>query len=140
MQAAAEGVIDFSQVVFWSRKWTARTSNLVAQLARKNRREVLLTKYSAYSSWLGLPAGGKEWIKECAAVLYKWEESIRTVYDPAEVTNAATETAQAVEKVGLAKDAWEQEFGSLNDPVVQKRIEAMAAKLLASSQHQRSKL
>jgi hypothetical protein len=129
VQAAAEGAIDFSEMEIGSVRWRSKLRKILAYLQNKNHRECLLVKHGTTSSYIaGHMAGGSltqntfQSLKEIASLL---SEEIESSYYP-----SISEPQKVSRKeIAEATKLWENRFGSLDDPEVQRKIQELSAQL-----------
>lgn len=127
-QAAAEGLIDFSKVQFYNRRWRMRLERLLLYLQNRNRREYLQVLHRAAvglisSGTLSAESFGN--LKETASDLYN---KIVDTYYPSEARPEEEVDVKAAD-VEKATNMWEEVFGSLDDPEVTRRVQELADKL-----------
>ena len=130
VQAAAEGVVDFSKVAFGSRRWRLYLEQRLLYLQNRNRREYLAILHRTNSALLGsgiLSADSFEKLREAGADIYN--EIIDTYY-PSAAQPKKNEIEVKVTEVKKATEMWEDVFGSLSDPEVKQRVQELADALL----------
>lgn len=127
-QAASEGLIDFSKVEFYGKRWRMRLERVLVYLQNKNRREYLQVLHRATIGLLSsgiLTTESFDNLKESAADIYN---RIVDTYYPSEAKPEEEADVKAAD-VERATNMWESVFGSLDDPEVTRRVQELADKL-----------
>jgi hypothetical protein len=121
VQAAIEGVVDFSQAEVYSTRWHRRLGLLLSGLERQNRRELrqLLFDHavSIYTS-RKLQAEQADEIAQKVSDLY---HDIQQTYYPQE-TEARVQHEKAMVKQDVRN--WETRFGKLNSAEAKEKMDA----------------
>ena len=129
VQAAAEGVVDFSKTQFYDRRWRMYIERIFLYLQNKNRRGYLQVLHRANTALLGSGVVSAETfdnLKEIASDLYN---KIVDTYYPSEAKEEEEVDVKAAD-VAKATNMWESVFGSLDDPEVVSRVQELSDKLL----------
>jgi hypothetical protein len=135
VQAAAEKIIDFSQMKFRSMWWTPRLQFLLEYVDRKNHQAKLQLLCTEQLAYIASGRLSKEHHKSASELVKHLTNRIFELYSPSEKFDKDREQKEAVTKVAQATSDWERGFGmSLDDTEVKKAIEAVAAGMLALQQ------
>lgn len=119
VQAAAEGVIDFSQARIGGIRWMRKINLLLDHVSRKNRREIELLAYQRYLVFLAARFQSKEVMESALESVFSIPAEIESTYYP---EGESIEKKQFGTMLREGKSAWEQNYGQLEDPEVQKKI------------------
>lgn len=134
VQAAAEGIIDFSEMEFRGSRWSLRLSKLLGHLHDRNRREQLDILHRANSGFIAsgiLTSRSFDSLKEFGTRLY--DEIVDTYYPSMPKTPVIDPRS-----VEVAQTMWEGVYGSLDDPEVMSRVEAEASRMMAQHNHNKA--
>jgi hypothetical protein len=130
VQAAAEGVVDFSKVAFGSKRWRLYLEPRLLYLQNRNRREYLSVLHRTNSSLLGsgiVSAESFERLREASTDIYN--EIVDTYY-PSVAKPKKDEIEIKSSDIQKATEMWESAFGDLDDPEVSQRVQELADALL----------
>ena len=132
VRAAARGIIDFSRVDPFNSQDNRRTRLLLREVAAEDRREILTLVHRHVLAALSVDRISPESLtalqKECTNAL----DDLLSAYQPWKYS-ARTRKDREKEEAKALSAAWQQRFGSLDDPVVQERLKATRAALLQAS-------
>lgn len=134
VRAALDGVIDFSQADFLDPRWHARLHLLLEELTQQDYREFLKMKAGRELAYISSPFHDENsWAahtKAEAEYLEDWTDNLFGI---------KTERGDRRARIAKAhRDAWQQEFGQMNDPETQRKIDETVASLRMQRDQARS--
>ena len=127
VEAAARGVVDFRQAKFFDPAWRRRLKYLLGGLQDLNYREELKQDHDYYLSLLSVPTLKPELRGDIIKLLGDTRQQLEVSWRPW-ITPENREAAKAQESKKL-QTLWERQWGKLDDPDTQRRINATAAAL-----------
>lgn len=130
MQAAAEGLVDFSQLRFYDLKWTLRLSLLLRYLDRRNFRAQTVLDFQRYTAHTSRPLT-PEARQHMEELLDHYYDRFVSSYTPSQPEKPIVADEQQRQKVAAATASWEEAYGKLNDPATLAKIDAVVQGLEA---------
>jgi hypothetical protein len=130
VQAAADGVIDFSKAKLLETRWWTRLALILQQMQVQQQREQLRDMMGHLSSCLS----NSHLIFSGAKKMVETEQELFA--DLMETYNSSSRRERQNRRRDAAKaavDAWTNQFGDPNDPHIAAEIDAAAAGLLATA-------
>jgi hypothetical protein len=127
VQAAAERIVDFSQMKFRSLWWTPQLRFLLEYLDRRNHQQKLQLLCSEQLAYIASGRLSREHHNSAAKLVKHLTDRIFELYSPSAKLDKDREQKAAVTKIEQATVDWESEFGlSLTDKEAQEAIAAVA--------------
>lgn len=129
LRAATRGVIDFSQMEFFSPRWKTRVRFLLQGLSAEYNRDLLLVLHRHTIAKFGLNKLTPESWDEIQEDGSESLNDVLAAYRPWEFGKKAKGEREKEEFTGL-RNAWQQQYGSLDDPETEKRLVELREALL----------
>jgi len=129
IRAAVEGVVDFSQANLLDPRWHKRLYVLLSAMVERDRRAAALARHQRSLAYIAVPNIGRE-------SFTRHHEQEKEAFIEYLSSLFFQKNEQGDRKKAMAarmRDAWAAEFGDLDSPETQKKIDDVAAAL----RHQR---
>lgn len=128
VEAAAQGLIDFSRARFFDKAWGIRLGLILRGLHESRLREAQTAIHQHHLNLLTISRISDESADRLQA---ECSDDLHELLNRLQPWAAKTKEAQERDQVKGLMTAWEQRWGDMNSPDVQARIDATAAALRA---------
>jgi hypothetical protein len=118
VQAAADGVIDFSQADPYDNAWWLKLKWLTNEISRKNQVRVMGLRHARYLSTLARADLDSQYVENNWDKAYQLEQATFALLFPWIIPEDEKSVEQAL------RDSWVNTYGDPNDPEVQAEIDA----------------
>lgn len=126
VQAAASGLIDFSQARFFDESWQRRLRLLLTGLHQANERDLLKARQQYHTSLLGVAGISQESLDR---IQERCQDDIRDLENLYRPWAAQTKEEREKEQAREQRTRWQRRFGDLSADETQRKI-AETARLL----------
>ncbi len=129
LQAAAKGLVDFSEADYFDPAWNRRLRLLLKALEAENDREISMMRYQHRAMLLTTPWLDPAAISDTQDAALRDLDAVVGYYRPWEFDKKTREEKEVADTTKL-RNTWQRTFGSLDDPKVQDRLAKTRAALL----------
>jgi hypothetical protein len=123
VEAAVRGLVDFSEARFFDPGWTRRLKLILSSLQRLNLREEMSLNHAYYLGLLAIPGLDDQSTKNLQEQLADVRERLDVTYRPWH-EDSGEKQEQRKKQMATMTSAWEEKYGRMDDPEVQRKIMA----------------